>query len=459
MKHFALGLSLFFAAGLVAQTPAITVPQIAFTQFTLSNGLRVVLSEDHSLPVVTESLLFNVGGRVEHKGRSGFAHLFEHLMFEGSAHAPKGEFDHLVEGYGGNDNASTHEDYTIYYENVPSNALPTVMWLDADRMASLQVTQANMKNQIAVVEEEKRMRVDNAPYGPLLYVDLAQAAFSNWQNSHPVIGSNADLDAATLQDVQAFFEAYYAPRNAILTIVGDMDPVKTKAMVEQYFGWIPNRGTIVPVNTDETPQTAEKTITVHDPQAKLPALALAWHAPPRDTKDYYAMVMLSQLLFNGESSRLYQSLVKTNAVAIEVGGGLGFPSADYTDYRAPGLFSGLVIYKPNATAEQIEGLVFQQIQQLEATGVTPAELDRLKTKFSSDWIQSQQTTLDRAELLGLATLFDGKPEAANTELANFMAVTPADLQRAATTYLIHAQTTVVRDVPGPAPAPAGGRQQ
>jgi predicted Zn-dependent peptidase len=303
------------------------------------------------------------------------------------------------------------------------------------------------------------MRVDNAPYGPLMYVDLAANAFSNWQNSHPVIGTNADLDAATLQDVQAFFEAYYAPRNAILTIVGDIDPVKTKAMVEQYFGWIPNRGTIVPVNTDEPPQTAEKTVTIHDPQAKLPAVAIAWHAPARDTKDFYAMVMLSQLLFNGESSRLYQSLVKTNAVAIEVDGGMGFPGADYTDYRGPGLFSGLVIYKPNATAEQVEDLVFQQIQQIEATGVTPAELDRLKTKFSSDWIQSQQTTLDRAELLELATLFDGKPEAANSELSNFMAVTAADIQRVARTYLIHANATVVRDVPGPAPASAGGRQQ
>ncbi|HXE30573.1 MAG TPA: pitrilysin family protein [Terriglobales bacterium] len=440
-----------------AQTDArtVTVPRINFTTFTLPNGLRVVLSEDHSLPVVTESLLFDVGGRDEHPGRSGFAHLFEHLMFEGSAHAPKGVFDHLVEGYGGNDNASTHEDYTFYYENVPSNVLETVMWLDADRMAALNVTQANMKNQIAVVEEEKRMRVDNAPYGPLMYVDVGQAAFHNWQNSHPVIGSFQDLDAATLQDVQEFFNEYYAPRNAILTIVGDLDTAKTEELVKHYFGWIPNRGTITPVKTDEPVQQEQKTLTVHDAQAKLPAMAIAWQGPARDTPDFYALTLLSQLLFSGESSRLYQSLVKNSQVALEVDGGLGFPSADFTDYRAPGLFTGLVIHKPTATPDQVESLIFQQIQQVEATGVPPDELDRLKTMFSSNWIQSQQTTLDRAQLLALATLFDGTPEAANSELSRFMAVSSADIQRVARTYLTHARSTVVLDLPGPAPAAAG----
>lgn len=438
---------------------AIAVPQIKFTQFTLANGLRVVLSEDHTLPVVTETMLFDVGARDEHKGKSGFAHLFEHLMFEGSKNAPKGVFDHLVEGYGGNDNASTHEDYTIYYENVPSNVLETVMWLDADRMASLNVTEKSMKNQISVVEEEKRLRVDNAPYGPLLYTDLGATAFTNWQNSHSVIGSFQDLDAATLADVQEFFNEYYAPRNCVLTIVGDLDPVKTEAMVRKYFGWIPNRSKITPVDTAEPPQAAERAATVHDAQAKLPALAMAWQAPKRGSNDFYALAMLGQLLFSGESSRMYQGLVKNNPVALQVGGGLGFPSADFTDYRAPGLFSALAIYKPNATASQVEDLVYQQIQQVEATGVSPAELDRLKTKFSSDWLQSEQTTLDRAELLAMATLFDGSPAAANDQLSRFLAVSSQDMERVARTYLTHARSTVVQDVPGPAPAPAkdGGK--
>ncbi|HVA63943.1 MAG TPA: pitrilysin family protein [Terriglobales bacterium] len=464
-RSFAPLLGLALGLGLAAQTTppsrTIPVPQIPFTTFTLPNGLRVVLSEDHSLPVVTESMLFDVGGRDEHPGHSGFAHLFEHLMFEGSKNAPKGVFDHLVEGYGGNDNAGTHEDYTFYYENVPSNVLETAMWLDADRLASLNVTAANMKNQIAVVEEERRMRVDNAPYGPLMYIKLGQAAFANWQNAHPVIGSYKDLNAATLQDVQEFFNEYYAPRNCILTIVGDLDTAKTKVLVKKYFGWIPNRGAITPVQTAEPPQTAEKTVTVHDPQAKLPAVAMAWQGPPRGSPDFYALTMLGQLLFSGESSRLYQALVKANPVASAVEGDLGFPVADFTDYRAPGLFTGLVIYKPTATADTVEKLVFQQIQQVEASGVGPGELDRLRTKFSSGWIQSEQTTLDRNQLLALATLFDGKPDAANTELAHFLAVTSADMQRVARTYLTHARTTVVVDVPGPAPSapPQPGAQR
>ena len=449
-----LVLALFaVAVAAAAQTPyrLPATPRINFTQFTLANGLRVVLSVDHALPVVTESMIFAVGARDEHAGQSGFAHLFEHLMFEGSKNAPKGVFDHVVEGHGGNDNASTHTDYTFYYENVPANVLPAIMWLDADRMASLNVTAANMKNQIAVVEEEKRFRVDNAPYGPLMYVDLGQAAFSNWQNAHPVIGSFKDLDAASLQEVQEFFREYYAPGNCVLTIVGDIDPVKTKAMVEHYFGWIPNRGAITPVDTKEPPPVA-KTVTVHDPQAKLPAVAMAWQGPPRDTPDFYAITMLSQLLFDGDSSRLYQSLVKDNKVAIEVDGGLGFPNADYTDYRAPGLFSGVVFQKPGATADTIEKLVYQQIEDVEANGVSPAEMERLKTKFSAEWLQSQQTTQDRATLLALATLFDGTPAAANTALPRFLAVTPEQMQQVARTYLIHARGTVVLDVPGPAPA-------
>src|SRR6185312_3256879 len=187
----------------------------------------------------------------------------------------------------------------------------------------------------------------------------------------------------------------------------------------------------------------------------LPAMAIAWQGPARDTPDFYALTLLSQLLFSGESSRLYQSLVKNSQVALEVDGGLGFPSADFTDYRAPGLFTGLVIHKPTATPDQVESLIFQQIQQVEATGVPPDELDRLKTMFSSNWIQSQQTTLDRAQLLALATLFDGTPEAANSELSRFMAVSSADIQRVARTYLTHARSTVVLDLPGPAPAAAG----
>lgn len=429
------------------------VPQIPYTRFTLPNGMRVILSEDHTVPVVTESMIFDVGGRQEHPGRSGFAHLFEHLMFEGSQHAPKGVFDHLVEGYGGSDNASTHTDYTFYYETVPSNALPILMWLDADRLASLNVTETNMKNQISVVEEEKRMRVDNQPYGPLLYVDIGDSAFSNWQNAHPVIGSFRDLNAATLSDVKAFFDAYYAPRNGILTIVGDIDPVKTEAMVRKYFGWIPNRGVIHPVNTKEPEQTKEKQVVVHDAHANLPALAIAWQGPPRNSKDYYALAVLGELLFSGTSSRLYQSLVKQQQVAIDVEGGLGFPESDFVDYRAPGLFGGFVIQKAGSriTPDLIEQFVFREIHEIEANGVSDTELTRTKTKIAAEWVGGQQTTLERARRLAIAGLMDGNPETANTLLDMLLRVRSEDIQQAAAHYLNHARVTVVMDEPGAAP--------
>lgn len=444
---------LALAAALAAQM-ATVVPQIPYRQFTLPNGLRVILSEDHAVPVVTESLLFNAGGRDEHPGSSGFAHLFEHLMFEGSAHAPKGVFDQKVEGFGGTDNASTHTDYTFYFETAPSNALPILMWLDADRMAYLNVTPENMKNQIAVVEEEKRLRVDNQPYGPLLYVALGEHAFSNWQNAHPVIGSFADLDRATLAEVKAFFDAYYAPRNAILTIAGDLDLDRTEALVRQYFGWIPNRGAITPVSTAEPPRTRETDVTLRDPHANLPALAIAWQGPPRKSPDFYALALLGQDLFAGESSRLYQSLVKTRQVAIEVDGGLGFPEADFTDYRAPGLFGGFVIYKPNVDPQLVEQLVFREIHEIVANGMPQDELLRVKTKLASDWIRGEQTTLDRAQLLALGELLDGSPAGESEDLRQILNVTSEQIQRAAAAYLTHPRVTVLQDEPGAAPAPA-----
>ncbi|HET9784108.1 MAG TPA: pitrilysin family protein [Terriglobales bacterium] len=465
-KRFApLLLAAALAGAAMAQAPPpeaqLKLPQMQFTEFKLANGLRVVLSVDHTLPVVTESMTFDVGAREEHKGRSGFAHLFEHLMFEGSAHAPKGTFEKLIEGYGGNFNANTHEDYTFYYTTVPSNVLETVMWLDADRMSALNVTAAALKNQISVVKEEKRLRVDNAPYGALVYSGIQEQAFSNWQNSHPVIGSFADLDAATLQDVMEFFHQYYAPDNCVLTIVGDFDAVKTKAMVEHYFGWIPDRSKITPVDTKEPEQTAPRRMTLPDPQAKLPAITMSWHGPERDSQDFYALNMLGELLFDGDSSRMYQALVKNNPLALEVEGGLGFPTGDYSDYRAPGMFSSLVIFKPNATDEEVEKLVMQQIHEVEANGVPAAEMQRLRTKFSSDWIQSEQTTLSRAQLLGLATMFDGSPEKANTELEKFLAVTPEEMAAVARKYLTSAKVNVIVDQPGAATpaakAQGGGR--
>jgi predicted Zn-dependent peptidase len=337
------------------------------------------------------------------------------------------------------------------------------MWLDSDRLANLNVTPENLKNQISVVEEEKRLRVDNQPYGTLLY-DLGDHTFTNWQNSHSVIGSFTDLDAATLADVKAFFDAYYAPRNIILGIVGDIDPERTRELVTKYFGWIPNRGAIQPVNTAETPPAQERHFTLTDAHANVPGVVIAWQGPQRNSPDYYALSMLGELLFSGKSSRLYQSLVKQRQVAISVDGGLGFPEADFTDYKSPGLFAGFIVYKSDTDPTLIEQLVFREIHEIVANGPTADELQRVRTKMMSEWVQSEQTTLDRSQVLLTSALLDGDPATVNSELDKLLDVKAEDIQRAAAAFLTHPRTTVVVDVPGkvqpgkPPAAPSTGRR-
>lgn len=424
------------------------LPKIPFEEFSLPNGMRVILSKDSSVPVAALSIIFNVGGRQEVRGRSGFAHLFEHMMFEGSKHAPKGSFDRILETYGGDNNASTHEDFTLYYEVVPSNALPIALWLDADRVSALSVTQESMTNQIEVVKEEKRMRVDNEPYGPLLYVEMASHTFVNWQNAHPVIGSHEDLTAAGLPDVKEFFNAYYAPQNAIMAVVGDVDLARTRRWIEDYFGWIANKGEIPRVDTTEPPPAGMKLVRLSDAQAKLPALGVTWKGmPQRGSDDYYALSLLGQILFSGKSSRLYQGLVKISKTAVSVDGGLGFPISDVSEYKAPGSFGGFIIYKADQDVSKIKKLLALPITQIARKGVHPRELARVKTKFRSDWMLAQQTGLGRAQKLLVAALLDGDPKQANT-LDRFMAVTSEDIQRVAGGYLRDDAATFFEVSPG-----------
>ena len=419
-----------------------TAPRIDFSSFTLANGMRVLLSRDASVPVVAVTMIVDVGGRHEARGLSGFAHLFEHMMFEGSKHVPKGGFDKLLETYGGDNNASTHEDFTFYYEEVPSNALPVALWLDADRIGALSVTPESVKNQIEVVKEEKRMRVDNEPYGSMLYVDMASHTFSNWQNSHPTIGSFADLDAASLKDVRAFFEAYYSPDNIIMAIVGDIKVDETQALVSSYFGPIPAKPRPAAADMTEPAPAGERMIKLVDAHAKLPALGFTWKgAPERGTEDYYAMLLLGKALFSGKSARLYQDLVKQSQVAVSLDGGIGFPISDADEYKAPGAFGGFVVHKRAKTAAEVKALIEGQIAKVAAEGLTLAELERVKTKFRSDWLRAQETRLGRAQRLLYAALLDGDAEAANRELARFMAVTPEQIRRVAADRLTPAAAT------------------
>jgi len=435
----------FLLAALLAAVPAgaaESAPRIDFSSFTLSNGLRVVLSRDASVPVVAMTMIVDVGGRHEAPGLSGFAHLFEHLMFEGSKHVPKGGFDKLLETYGGDNNASTHEDFTLYYEQVPSNALPVALWLDADRVGALNVDLESVKNQIEVVKEEKRMHVDNEPYGSLLYVDMASHTFSNWQNAHPTIGSFADLDAASLKDVRAFFEAYYSPDNIIMAIVGDIEPEETRRLVASYFGSLPVKPRPKAPDLAEPAPAGERTIKLADEHAKLPALAFTWKdGPERGTEDYYALLLLGKALFSGKSSRLYQKLVKESQVAVSLDGGLGFPISDADEYKAPGAFGGFVVHKREKAASELKALIEGEVAKVAKSGLPPAELERVKTKFRSDWLRGQETRLGRAQRLLVAALLDGDPEAANRELSRFMAVTPESIRRAAAARLVPRAST------------------
>jgi predicted Zn-dependent peptidase len=411
-------------------------PRVDFSSFTLPNGLRVLVCEDSSVPVVAVAMIVGVGGRVEARGRSGFAHLFEHMMFEGSRHVPKGGFDKYLESVGGDNNASTHEDFTFYYEELPSNALATALWLDADRIGSLSVTPGAVKNQIAVVEEEKRQRVDNEPYGAAEYVDIASYSFVNWQNAHPSIGSFADLDAASLRDVRDFFSAYYSPDDITLAVVGDVAPAEVRRLVTGYFGPIRRRPRPKAPDISEPPSSGERVVALKDEHAKLPALAVSWKGmPARRTPDYYALVLLGRALLSGKSARLFQSLVKESSAAVSVDGGLGFPVSDWDEYKAPALFGVFAVRKPDASFEKVRGLIAREAARAGAEGLSPAELERVKIKFRSDWVRGQETRLGRAARLLQASLLDGDAENANRELARYLAVTNEDVRRAAAAYL------------------------
>lgn len=432
------------ACALLAAAPSVraAAPRIDFSSFTLANGMRVVLSRDASVPVVAMTMIVDVGGRHEAPGRSGFAHLFEHMMFEGSKHVPKGGFDKLIETYGGDNNASTHEDFTFYYEQVPSNALPVALWLDADRVGALSVNAESVKNQIEVVKEEKRLRVDNQPYGRLLYVEMASHTFSNWQNAHPTIGSFEDLNAASLKDVRAFFKAYYSPDNIIMAIVGDLEPEKTKAAVEAYFGSLPVNARPSAPDLTEAPPSGERVVKLTDAHAKLPALAFTWKdGPERGSDDYYALLLLGKALFSGKSARLYQKLIKESQVAVSLDGGLGFPLTDADEYKAPGAFGAFVVHKREKAPSEVKALIEAEIAKIAAEGLADAELDRVKTKFRSDWLRGQERRVERAMRLLYAALLDGDPEAANRELDRFMAVTPESIRRAAAARLVPKAST------------------
>lgn len=423
-------------AGLFAALLLGAAPAGAYETFSLPNGLSVLLAPDHSVPVAALAWAVPVGSRQEPKGLSGFAHLFEHLMFQGSKHVPRGRFDKVLEGLGAENNASTHQDHTAYYEALPSHALATAFWLDADRLAFLDLTERSLRNQVDVVKEERRQSVENEPYAPLLTVEIASRVFSNWSNSHDGYGSFADLDAARLEDARGFFAAHYAPRGLRMAVVGDFEPAEARRLAERYLSWIPNAApaAVVP-DAAEPEQDGERRFAVNDPLATLPAVAMVWTGlPPRGSREAAAAALVGRYLSHGDASRLRQVLVKDAQVASAIdqsSGGLGFPTSDEDEYRAPGTFGFFVVRKPEAAVDKVRELVLAEVSAVARDGVPPAALARVKAGLAGEAARERQSALGRAQTFVRSWVLDGNPDSAEAWLETLMTVTPEETRAAA----------------------------
>jgi predicted Zn-dependent peptidase len=426
----------------------VTLPQVGIERYTLANGLRVVLSEDHTAPVVSVAVYYDVGSRNEREGRTGFAHLFEHMMFQGSENVPKAGHFQYVFNNGGTMNGTTSSERTNYFETLPSSQLPLALWLESDRMRSLKVTQENLDNQRDAVKEEKRLTYDNRPYSNA-FLRLNEMVYRNPRNAHSTIGSMDDLDAATVEDVREFFRVYYAPNNAVLTICGDFDPAEARALVEKYFATIPPQPPPPPVDVSEPEEVAGRAEVYRDPFAQLPAVMLGWKAPARRTPDFYPLTLGVDLLLDGDSSRLYQRLVKDEESVVGIQGGMG-------ERRGPSTLYVFAIPKPGHTPDAIRATIREEVGRLATEGPSPEEMEKLRNTLLNDAVRSRQSTLFRAQRLAEYTLYDGDPNLFNTELGRYLAVTPEEITAAVRKYLLTDNHSVIEVVPaGAADAAAG----
>ena len=434
---------------------------IAVESTTLPNGLKVVVAPDGAAPVVTIGVYYKIGFRLEPRGRSGFAHLFEHMMFQGSANAPKMQHIKLINSSGGVLNGSTHYDVTNYYEAVPSNALERVLWLEADRMRALKVDDENLRNQRDVVKEEVRVNVLNQPYGGFPWLDLPPVAFRNWANSHNFYGDFADLDAADLKDVQAFFKTYYVPNNAVLLILGDVKPEEGFALASKLFADIPAGPAPQFADPTESEQTEERRGEVEEKFGTLPAMAIGYIVPKRRTADWYAMALLDQALHGGRAGKLYRELVLEKQVAVELDGGID----DIFGYNGPTQMVTRILHKPEYSSDQALDAFDKSIREVQSNGVTDDELMQLKVKWQSDYfslLEGGHGGMPRyglMHLLACFTLFDNEPQLVNSILGGFLAVTREEVHAAARTYLLSEKRAIVFRRPVKASVPGSASEK
>lgn len=453
-------LRILAAAFLVSSTLAYAAPAahlwtVPTVVKKLPNGLTVVISPDHTTPTFGICITYGIGYRLEPKGRMGFAHLFEHFMFQGTPDAPKGTFSRVIDGGGGSFNGATRADFTEYTDSAPISALNPVLWLEADRMKMLDFSVTNLNNQRAVVKEEKRSDITNQPYGLFYALDLPEKAYDKFPNNHDFIGDMRDLNAATIQNVEQFYKTYYVPNNAVMTIVGDVNPNQVFATVEKYFGSIP--GHPVPPKPDfqESPQTAERQFQEQDHLSRLPALAIGYRMPAPRSHDAIVGVVVADLLYGGKASRLYQSLVQDKKIALSIRGGVDWPMGNPYEFNGPTLMTGFIVYPKTATESQVMSAYDDVVHNLATKKISSTDLENAITKVNSNWYGEMETPVGRAEAISLATLFSGSPALVNDIPRETAGITPADIQAFVRKYLVKTNRTVINRVPAVAIAQGG----
>ncbi len=431
--------SLLAGIAAAAAPPAsseLKVPHVDFRERKLANGLDVISVESHASPTVGVQVWYHVGGRDDPEGRSGFAHLFEHMMFKSSKNLAAEQFDRLTEDVGGSNNASTGNDVTEYHEVIPSNHLETLLWAEAERLQNLKLDEATFQSERAVVEEEYRQRILASPYGRFFNAVTA-APYLQYPYKRGTIGSIADLDAATLADVTAFHTRYYRPDNATLIVSGDFDPKQLDAWVDKYFGPIPQPAAALPQrDATEPPWTVDRTIEVTAPRVPLPATAAVWLGPPVTSEDAPALEVASAILSGGESSRLNQSLVYRQQIAAQA----GFNA----DLRAgPSLLIATAIASNGKPIDAVRSALLAEVQRLADEPPTPAEIDKVKNQLITDAFISRQTPLGIGSAIADAAVLEGNAERVNTDLEALQRVTPADVQRVLRRYVVGAHKVVL----------------
>jgi len=417
--------------------------EVPVVYYKLDNGLKVVLSPDKTAPTIGVGVYYNIGFRIEPKNRTGFAHLFEHMMFQGSKNLGKMEFIQLVQKNGGILNGSTRFDFTNYFEVMPSHKLETALWAEADRMKGLAVTQENLTNQQGVVKNEVKVNVLNQPYGGFPWLDMPQYANENWYNAHNFYGDLADLDSAKLEDVSSFFKTYYSPTNAVIVVIGDFDTNEAKKWITRYFAGIPS--VVLPVKPDisEPRQEKEKRFVKEDKLANKPAIAIAYKMPEKNTPEFYAMGLIDQLLVQGNDSKLYQALVQDKGYTSGVGGGINY-LGNMFDYNGPMQWMSNLIYDSTVKADDIIAEYDKAIAELE-NKVTQADLDLAIIKMRSQLYDNIGGLfgIGKLNLLASFALFDDNPSMINGIEANFRKVTPDLIRKTAKEYLRQTNRTIL----------------